>query len=135
MTYIKAFISGLAFPATILPIAYAILFFSGNLAVIHMPLYFFPLFLPLIFGVWNILYFAIGDRCPVKNRSLRLWVTGIILGFLVALFGVFVIGLPNLLFGFTGLLQYLPLIIAPIIYGLIWRYVVGNLNELVGLVD
>jgi len=133
--YIKAFIAGLAFPASLLPIVYAILYVSGHRAVINVPLQFFPLFLPLVFGVWNILYFAMGKCCPVKGRYLRLWVTGAILGFLVALLGVFVIGLPTLLFGFTGALRYLPLVIVPILYGVIWRYIVGNLNELVDLKD
>lgn len=133
--YVKAFIAGLAFPATILPVFYLVLYLVGHSSVRNLPLQFMPLFSPMLFGLWNVLYFVIGKRCPVKNRHSRLWTTGASLGFLAALLGVFVIKLPELLFGFTGILNYLPLITAPIIYGLIWRYIVSYLNEVVGLKD
>ncbi len=64
---------------------------------------------------------------------MRLWVWGALLGLIAALIGVFIISLPELLYGLKGPLQYLPLIVVPIFYGLIWRYVVGSLNDLLGL--
>ena len=133
MKLLKAFIAGLAFPATLLPIVYLILYLSGHSEVRSQPLQFMPLFIPIVFGLWNIIYFAIGEKCPVKNKSMRLWIWGALLGLLVALIGVFIIGLPKLLFGFTGSMQYLPLIVVPIIYGLIWRYIVSVLNSLLSL--
>ena len=133
MDKLKAFIAGLAFPATVLPIVYTILYLANHDAVVSLPLQFIPLFLPLVFGLWNMLCFMFGDRCPIKNKSAHLWFTGASLGLLVALVGVFIIGLPELLFGWTGTMQYLPLIFVPIVYGLIWRYIVGYLNDLFGL--
>lgn len=133
--YLKAFVAGLAFPATLLPFIYSILYFSGHSAVKDLPLQFIPHFVPIIFGLWNIFYFTIREKCSIKNRNVRLWVWGALLGFIGALIGVFLIGLPELLFGLTGVLQYLPLIGAPIFYGLIWRYIVSSLNDLLGLED
>ncbi len=131
--YIKIFIGGLAFPATLLPFVYSLLIFSGHSAAITIPLQFIPHFLPILFGLWNMLYFVIGEKCPIKNRNIRLWGWGALLGFIAALSGVFMIGLPELLFGLTGALQYLPLIIIPILYGFIWRYIVSAINDLLGL--
>ena len=131
--YIKIFIAGLAFPAAVLPFVYSLLILSGHSAGEMFPLQFIPHFLPIIFGLWNMLYFAIGEKCPIKKKSTRLWVWGALLGFIAALCGVFMIGLPELLFGLTGALQYLPLIIIPILYGFIWRYIVSAINDLLGL--
>ena len=135
MKYVKAFIAGLAFPATVFPILYSGVYLGGQGEVRTVPVQFFPLFIPLVFGLWNDLYFLIGKRCPVRDRNVRLWAHGGILGFLAAVFGVFVIGIPALLFNVTGGIQYLPLVVVPIVYGLIWRYVVKYLNDLVGLDD
>ena len=135
MKHIKAFIAGLAFPATLLPIVYSVFYVSGLQSLRTYPLQFAPLFAPLIFGFWNVLYFMIGARCLGKNQNARLLATGACLGFLLADIGVFGLKLPGLLFGWSDARQYLPLIGAPILYALIWRYIVKYLNELAGLDD
>lgn len=131
--FLKVFIAGLTFPATILPFIYSFLFLSGNNAVINIPVQFIPHYLPIIFGLWNMLYFALGENNPIKNKNMRLWAWGALLGLIAALIGIFIIGLPELLYGLTGPLKYLPLIVVPVFYGLIWRYVVSSLNNLLGL--
>lgn len=133
MKYLKAYLAGIAFPATLLPIMYLSLFFGGHSAMRAGDLILMPLLLPMLFGLWNGVYFMVLKSCPLKKEGSRLWAHGMILGLLVALIGVFIIGVPKILFGFTGILQYLPLIILPIIYGLIWRYVIAYLNQIVGL--
>lgn len=133
MNYVRAFLAGMAFPAAILPVVYSILYLSGHQEVRTLPLQFMPLLLPLVFGAWNILYFVVAERFPVRNSIRCLWAAGALLGFLVALVGVFVIGLPGILLGLTGPMQYLPLVVIPVFYGLIWRFVVGSLDRLVGL--
>jgi hypothetical protein len=131
MRYLKAFIAGLAFPATVFPIIYSVILSVEALSPLRMlPLY----FIPLAWGIWNVLYFAVGKRCPIKNQNYRLWATGAILGFLLALFVVFIFRIP-ILFGFSGIVQYAPLIMITIIYSIIWRYVVKYLNGLLGLED
>ncbi len=136
MKHIKAFIAGLAFPATLFPFVYSVFYMSGLQSLrIHPKLQFAPLFVPLIFGFWNVLYFMLGARCLGKNQNARLLVTGACLGFLLADIGVFGLKVPGLLFGWSDARQYLPLIAAPILYALIWRYIVKFLNELVGLDD
>jgi hypothetical protein len=43
MMYVKAFIAGIALPASVLPIAYSLLYLVGYGAVRRLPLQFFPL--------------------------------------------------------------------------------------------
>jgi len=129
MKYLKAFIAGLALPATFLPAGIFVILFLGKINILEIaPVY----ILPWIWGIWNVLYFSIGERCPIKNQNLRLWATGATLGFLLALFVVFVKA-PALLFGLEECWQYFPLIVMPLVYSIVWRYVVKHLNSLVGL--
>ena len=133
MNPLKAFIAGLAFPAAAVPILYSIFYFADLGEIRNIPFQFFPLYLPIIFGLWNMIDHLIGKRCPIKNRNLHLWFNGILLGFILALVGVFIVHLPTLLFGLTGGWEYSPLIIIPILYGLIWRYIIKFLNDLLGV--
>ncbi len=129
----KSFIAGLAFPAFFLPFFYTFMYFVVGQPIQENPLQFIPLYLPLLFAITNVIYIWIGDRCPIKGINARLWVTGAILGFIVAIIGVFMINIPTLVFGFTGSLRYLPIILMPIIYGAIFRYIIKWLNRLLGL--
>jgi len=130
MKYLKAFIAGLAFPAALLPVPLFVLSLSGKINILEiMPIY----LVPWVWGIWNVLYFVVGEKCPVKKPNLRLWITGFTLGFLLALLVVFVFRLPPLVFGVKGCWQYFPLIVIPLVYSVLWRYVVKYLNGLVGL--
>ena len=103
---IKAFLAGLAFPSVFLPFAYSILYIILPNNVPTHPIQFVPLYIPILFGITNMIYVGVGDHCPVPGINNRLWTTGAILGFLVALIGIFVFRLPTIIFGFTGIIQY-----------------------------
>jgi len=130
---IKAFLAGLAFPSVFLPFAYSILYIILPNNVPTHPIQFVPLYIPILFGITNMIYVGVGDHCPVPGINNRLWTTGAILGFLVALIGIFVFRLPTIIFGFTGIIQYLPIILLPIIYGAIFRYIVKWLNRVLDI--
>lgn len=126
--------AGLTIPAVLMPFAYTILYKINVGQVQAEPFQFLPLFLPLVFGIWNVLYFSTLAKCPMKDRpQLRLWIWGAKLGLLVALLGVFVLHLPWHLFGITSSFKYAPLLIVPTVYGIIWRYGVGYLNKVLKL--
>lgn len=130
MKYLKAFIAGLALPAALLPVVIFVISLLGKINILEIvPIY----VIPWIWGVWNVLYFTIGEKCPIKKPNLRLWITGATLGFLLALVVVFGFKAPALLFGLTGYCQYLPLIAIPLVYSILWRFIVKHLNSLVGL--
>jgi len=129
MNYIKRFIAGLAFPATLLPIAYTVAYCLELGSIRSEPLQFMPLYIPLVFGLWNILDYSFGSSCPIKDKNIHQWVNGALLGLIVALVGVFYLGLPEKLLGLTGTSQYLPILIIPFLYALIWRYIISPLND------
>lgn len=134
MTHVKAFMAGLTIPAIFMPFAYATLYKLNVGQVQTEPFQFLPLFLPLVFGFWNILYFSSLANCPMKDKpALRLAFWGVMLGLFVSLLGVFALNLPWHLFGITSDFKYAPLIVLPIVYGVVWRFGVGYLNRVVGL--
>jgi len=127
----KAQMAGMLFPGILLPIVYLIFSCCDSSGIENIPyLKFVPMFIPLLFGLANVIHIANRSWCPIKNENCRLWCTGGALGVVVSLVGVFVLDVPVLLFGLSGVLEYLPIIIVPIIYGAIFRYIVHWLNSL-----
>lgn len=127
---IKAFIAGMAFPAVFLPLAYTLLFFIENHSIQQHPIQFIPMYLPLLWGIANAIFIQLHDDNNNKsNRNSGLWVTGAILGFVVAVFGVFIVHIPTMIFGDMHGFEFAPLIVLPIVYGLLFRYVVKWLNK------
>lgn len=131
MKYIKMFIAGIAFPSTLLPFLLLIAVPFGKPQVLTIP---FLHFIPLIWGVWNILYFTCFFKMLPENTTTRLLLTGGVLGFLVAVYGVFGLHIPAIL-GFPQPLTYLPLVIAPILYAVLWLFIVEPLNHLLGIYE
>lgn len=129
MNLVKAFVAGVAVPSILLPfLLWGALAFGKpqvlSIAFLH--------FIPLIWGVWNILYIAVFKRVFPGDANTRLQVAGGVLGLLLAIYAIFHAELPSLL-GFSGWLYYLPLIAAPIVYAIIWRYLIKPLNTLLDL--
>lgn len=131
MKYIKIFIAGIAFPSTLLPCLLLIAWIFGKTQIFDVP---FLHFIPVIWAIWNILYFSLFSKILPGSSVVKLLITGAVLGFLVAIYGVFVADVPQLL-GFSSSWTYLPLIVAPIIYALFWLYIVTPLNHLLGIYE
>lgn len=127
--YIKIFIAGIAFPSVLLPLVLLVAWAFGKTQIFTIP---FLHLIPLIWGVWNILYFALFLKALPQNSILRLLITGAVLGFLIAAYGVFALHIPTLM-GWPKSLTYLPLIFAPILYAIFWLFIVDPLNHLFGI--
>lgn len=128
MKYLKAFMAGVALPVIICPFIFMWLAYSGNINVLeHIPMY----FIPMIWGLWNVLLIAIGKNCIIKNVNMRQWVHGGLLGLLIALVGLYIFKIDMALFGISLPQAYWMLLVAPITYGFVWRYVVLPLNKMV----
>ena len=125
---LKAFIAGLVLPSVILPLLLCAALHLGKPEVLTIP---FLHFIPLIWGMWNLLYFAVFKHFS-SNVNGRLLLTGAVLGLLIAVYGVFKLEIPTLV-GFPEGLYYLPLIVGPILYALLWRYILKPLNSFLGL--
>lgn len=128
--FVKAFVSGMAFPAVFLPLAYTVLFLMEPRPAPPTPLQFIPMFIPLVFGIANALFVNMSEGMPAKSSTTGLWVVGACTGFIVAVVGVFILHFPTLVFGVVPPgMEYIPLIALPIIYALIFRYIVKWLNK------
>ncbi len=130
MRYLKIFISGLVVPTVLLPFVLLIASEPGKSQLLTIP---FIHFLPLIWGVWNILYFSCFVGFLPENRTVSFIITGAILGFLVACYGVFILNIPTLLGLPPNMYNYLPLIIGPIVYAIFWGALVEPLNRVLGI--
>lgn len=129
MKYIKMFIAGIALPSTLVPFLLCLAKYAGKPQLLDIP---FLHFIPLLWGVWNILYFTWFDKIELRETP-RLLLTGAILGLLVASIGVFWLHIQAVL-GLPASLTYLPLIVGPILYAILWLYIVKPINHLLGLV-
>lgn len=128
--YIKAFIAGLVLPSVLTPIILEIAIKSGRPQALSL---FFIHLLPIIWGIWNMLYFLVFKSFS-HNRGARLMLTGAVLGFGLAVYGVFGLDVPTLL-ALPAYMHYVPLVAAPIVYALLWRWGVGPINNLLEIAD
>ena len=126
MKYTKMFIAGLALPSVLLPFLLLFAWMGGFPQLLTVP---FLHFIPLLWGIWNIVYFVFLEKILPGNSTIQMLLTGGILGLIVAICGVCWLHLPQLL-GLPHSLTYLPLIIAPIVYAILWLFVVSPLNDL-----
>lgn len=131
MKYIKMFIAGLTFPSVLLPCMLLMAWAFGKTQIFTIP---FLHFIPVIWGIWNILYFTCFLKVLPQNSTVRLLITGAVLGFLIAAYGVFVVNIPKLM-GLPVSFTYLPLIFAPVLYAIFWLFIVRPLNRLLGIYE
>ena len=129
MRYLRAMVAGVFFPSILLPIILLIASTYGKADLLQVK--FFHI-IPLLWGGWNILYFAFFKDVFPGSEVVKLLLTGAILGLLVAIIAVFWLRLPEIL-GLPRHLQLLPLVGAPIGYAILWALVMKPLNKIVGL--
>jgi hypothetical protein len=131
MLYLRAFMSGIAIPTALLPIILCIGLALGKNELLSVPLLHY---IPVIWGIWNVLYFLVFRDFLPGREGLKYLITGAILGFILACVGVFWLHVPTIV-GFTGEVVYYPLVIVPILYAILWAYGVRPLNKVVGIIS
>lgn len=132
-TYIKLFISGSSFPAVIWPFLYlGIAAFLNPNESFRFEL--IPATLPFLFGLINIMRHLLRDYLFPKNIKLHYWTIGLLYGFVLSLFANLYGNIPLDLFLLPDTaVQYLTIPFAIILYALVWRYIIKNINELFGI--
>lgn len=131
MKLLKSFIAGIVVPSIILPIIILLAVYLGKSQILTIP---FLHFIPVIWGIWNMLYFTVFKNILPENQDTRLLITGALLGFLIAAVGIFYLDIPHLI-GMPDQLHYLPLIVGPLVYAVLWRFLVKDLNHILYLKD
>ncbi|HEY6972502.1 MAG TPA: hypothetical protein VJA94_25055 [Candidatus Angelobacter sp.] len=142
--YLRAYMAGIAFPTVILLIwltGFCIARFALGISAPIEQLLVFPMaVVPNVFGAWNMLFVKLHQHWRVP-----IGLYGAALPFFLGPIGaVFVISMGFLKITETGLIYfdifrvpYWYLSIAPLlfiaVYYLIWKYIVGSLNKLLGI--
>lgn len=125
----RAFIAGTVVPTILVPIGICFAIFYERSELLAVP---FIHWLPVIWGIWNLLYAANLCTCLPKNLTLRLFVVGAVLGLLLALYGIFWQDIPSLL-DIPEAYRYYPLFVIPILYAILWRWAVHPINKLLSV--
>ena len=143
--YLRAYMAGIAFPTAFLLMiwltGYCIARFAFKISAPIEQLLVFPMaVVPNVFGAWNMLFLKLHQRwrVPIGLHGAALPL------FLGPIGAVFVISMGFLTVTERGLIYfgifripYWYLFIAPFViiavYYLIWKYIVGSLNKLLGI--
>ncbi len=131
--YLRAYLAGIAVPTPMLLVAMTA--YTLFRLVYHFPVpverfIVFPMaVVPNAWGLWNIIFIAWSRRLP-----LSLGLHGALLPILLAPLGMVASALLN--FSIPGFAAYAFPVLAPLVliaYYLVWKYLVGFLNRVLGL--
>lgn len=131
--YLRAYLAGIAVPTPFLLVVmtgYVLLRLVYNFPVPVEHVIVFPMaVVPNLWGLWNVLFIALRSRSP-----LSLGLHGALLPILLGPLGLLLTGLLN--FTIPTFATHVFPVLAPvalIIYYLAWKYLVGFLNRVLGL--
>ena len=142
--YLRAYMAGIAVPTAFLLVILTGFFIARHVYAIPIPIervIVFPMaLLPNLFGLWNMLYVRLSAR-----RRVSIGIHGALLPFMVipiafaiaTSLGFLTFAPGGLLWLGTILVPYaflaVPFAIAPALYYLLWKYLVGFLNGVLGI--
>lgn len=130
--YLRAYLAGIALPTMGLLVAMTIFSVARLVYQIPIPIervLIFPMALvPNSWGIWNILYIWLHSRWP-----LPIGLHGAILPFLLAPVALAVSAFLGITFMARLWVVVMSLPVAAILYYLLWKHVVGFLNDLLGV--
>ncbi|MCI0723723.1 MAG: hypothetical protein L0338_32910 [Acidobacteria bacterium] len=142
--YLRAYMAGITVPTAFLLVIMTAFFIARHLYAVPVPVervIVFPMaIIPNLFGVWNMLYVGLGS-----GRRLSIGVHGALLPFVLAPIAVtLAMSMGFLSITSTAVVWFeavhipyaFPATIFPVVvavYYLIWKHLVGFLNELLGI--
>jgi hypothetical protein len=129
--YLRAYMAGICIPTVFMLVIFAVFCTARFGYQVDVPLeraVVFPLALvPNLWGVWNIFYLALRKRLPLGIHGALLPV----ILFPAAIFVARTVVGPFPSFFTTVMSLAIPVVL--IVYYLVWKYLVGFLNRLVGI--
>jgi len=96
-----------------------------------VPYEIFPVFILFMFGLTNVVSYWLMTKYKLNPNWI--FVFGGLMGVIFSFFGRFGLDLPKRIFGFNTPNEHLVHLYAFILYGLIFRFIVLNLNRYFGL--
>jgi len=119
----RAFIAGLALPCVYIPFIYWLSYYVNALSQIRsIPIY----LIPIAWGIWNVVQLWSSE---ITLKKFRLGAFGAILGLTIASIAESAFNIHNII----GTPPFLPLLMAPVVYFIVWEYILKHVNKLVGL--
>lgn len=126
--YIRAYLAGIAVPTVFLLVAlgvFLLVHFGGGPVAVERLIVFPMALVPSLWGLWNMLYVALGRRWSLGLH-------GAVLPFLLLPAGLFLArALEIPVYPPARVATLFP--VALIAYYLVWKHVVGFLNRLIGV--
>jgi hypothetical protein len=142
--YLRAYLAGIFLPTLVLPLLLTVFIVARIVIQVSTPIeqvLIFPMaIVPSLFGLWNMLYLVSQARIPhpigLHGAVLPLLMAPI--GALVAThFNVLEIGSHGMVWFQTCTIPYALVtpgfLVAMAAYYLVWKYIVGNLNRVLGI--
>ncbi|MBZ5706215.1 MAG: hypothetical protein LAN63_12755 [Acidobacteriia bacterium] len=142
--YLRAYLAGIAVPTCFMLVVFTVFCIARFVCQVPVPIeraIVFPLALiPNAFGAWNMLFVALHRHC-----YLPLGIHGAILPFIIAPIGFLIatslgflvatghglVWFQTITIDYSRLALIFPAV--PIIYYLVWKHLVGFLNEMLGI--
>jgi len=144
--YLRAYMSGISVPTPLLLVALSLFSIARFVYDVPIPVervIIFPMaIIPNLFGVWNVLHLA-----SRSHTHLPLGIHGAVLPFIIAPLGFFLgrslgflttrdhgflyFGIVNV--DYTYIAMIFPLVL--IVYYLVWKYLIGFFNQLIGIAE
>ncbi len=133
--FISDFISGLIFPAIVLPFAMLGMLCSENMSLIID----YPIFmLPWVWGLWNAIFSISKKIIPFSNEKNAITVHGAILGLLLSFLIVYYYEITKIAKIFTSntssetikIIEISTIIFITFFYASLWRWIVNPLNTI-----
>ncbi len=126
MKYFRAFVAGMLLPAVLAPFLIAFLVLKGEgAAVASLPFLYFG---PLLWGLWNMVFFATKQMVPINNRNVKIGVYGAVYGLASALINTLGFEFTSKINAFPESMIFFSIVLYPIILYVVWKYVINALN-------
>jgi hypothetical protein len=125
---ITVFLISSSLPVFLITMTYLGLAYEANGRPSNVPYELFPIFIPFLFGIFGVINYVIIQTQKSNNISILL---GALFGFILSLIGNFGMNLPDILFKMKSSDIYTVHIYAPIIYALIFRFILTPLTNYV----
>lgn len=127
--FFRALASGVTLPSIIIPLSYAYLnFFYPNSIKLFRPTYISPLYIPILFGFTNVIYARFSSKLKENGRDNLLILCGVGLGIIVSTMHI-----PTYLFGVTNAWHDKSIIVLPLFYAIMFRFIIKWSNKTLGL--
>lgn len=126
----KAFVVGSSLPATIVSLFYIGRAYLGK-ATHPLEFEYIAVGIPVLFGLFNVAAIMFKGSRKVTRRDMI--ITGLVFGLFLSTVGTRIFDMPTKIFDFPKDKAYVPMLIAPLLYAVVWGINVYAINAQFGL--